>query len=199
MPHNYQIEGNAKFPQQNTRLFHIQPDAINQVSRKKRHSAPLIMTSPLRGARVGARAPAEEETAGGLGSAARGPAPRAASLEPRAAMPPPGEGDQGARAMGRRPQPLLGRGESKARGSRSAPWLRETSGRGGPQPPGPQRQPGAAGEPGGRRTGTAQARDGLGGAPAGDGAGAGPLGSAGPPGPGRAGDAEKMDRPASAH
>lgn len=46
--------------------------------------------------------------------------------------------------------------------------------------------------------GTAQARDGPG-APAGDGAGAGPLGSAGPPGPGRAGGAEEMDRPASAH
>lgn len=124
------------------------------------------MTALLRWARVGARAPAEAEPAGDPGSAARGPATPAASSGPRTAVSPPGEGNQGIRAMGRRPQPLLGRGESKARGSRSAPWLRGTSrrGGGGAKPPGPQHRPGAAGGRGGRpgRPGGGRRRRGTG-------------------------------------
>lgn len=132
------------------------------------------MTSLLRWARVGARAPAEAEPAGDPGSAARGPATPAASSGPRTAVSPPGEGNQGIRAMGRRPQPLLGRGESKARGSRSAPWLRGTSRRGGR---GAQNHLG-------RNTGQEQPADaGVGpGGREGDGAGAG---RAGGPGGGR--------------
>lgn len=81
MPYNYQIAGNVKISSAKTPIIHIQPDAINQVSRKKGHSACFGLTSKRSGARLGGlRASAEAEPAGSPGSAACGSAPRAASL-----------------------------------------------------------------------------------------------------------------------
>lgn len=148
----------------------------------------------------GCAARAEVEPTG-----AGGPPPAALLLEPRprspaAALSSPGAGDQGYGASAR---PLLERGQSKARGSHTAPRLGGDRRAGGPAT-NRARTPASVGPAaGGRRSarehgkGTAQARDGLG-AREGDGAGAGPPGSAGPPGPGRAGGAEERDRPAGA-
>lgn len=91
--------------------------------------------------------------------------------------------------MGRLSQPLLGHGENKARGTRSATWLGGTSRRGAQNHLGRIHQPEAAGVPRGRprNPGGGRRRRGTDwGAPAGDRAGAGPLGSPEPPGPGRA-------------
>lgn len=99
---------------------------------------------------------------------ARGPPPAALllcsasrDLGAPGAQSPPGEGDQGARVMGRRPQPLLGReghaqplGSERPAGGGPQKHLGPNPARCGPQTRGSARGPGR---------GTAQARDGLGG------------------------------------
>lgn len=93
----------------------------------------------------GCAARAEVEPTG-----AGGPPPAVLLLEPRprspaAALSSPGAGDQGYGASAR---PLLGRGQSKARGSHTAPRLGGDRRAGGPQPTGPEHQPASARRPG---------------------------------------------------